>query len=114
MCLCVFTVCFVESVCLCVCFYWPDGEIKFSQTDLHAGSYHVVAADLRDLKQLEAKLAECSLDDSLPTAFLAECVLVYLPAENSSAIVRWIAEKFNTAFFINYEQVCSLTTQPVL
>ena len=71
---------------------------------MHGAIYHLVAADLRDTKQLERKLDECDIDRSLPTAFIAECVLVYMPAKASSDLVRWIADAFPTAFFINYEQ----------
>lgn len=41
----------------------------------------------------------------LPTLFLSECVLVYLTPSQSSNLVRWAAETFHTAMFINYEQV---------
>jgi len=64
-----------------------------------------VACDLRDTAQLSAKLDTCGVDRHLPTAFIAECVLVYMSAEKSSAIVRWIADSFASVFFVNYEQV---------
>lgn len=82
-----------------------DEDIQFSLTDLHSAAYHVVAVDLRNLSELEAKLAACNVDKSLPTAFIAECVLVYMPTDKSDRLVKWIAENFSTSFFLNYEQV---------
>ncbi|XP_064615215.1 leucine carboxyl methyltransferase 1-like [Liolophura sinensis] len=82
-----------------------DGEIKFHNYDLHSANYHLVGANLRTLGEVEAKLTECGIDYTLPTIFIAECVLVYLEIEQSKALLKWLAEKFQTAFFINYEQV---------
>ena len=65
----------------------------------------MVACDLRDTGQLSTKLDACGVDRQLPTAFVAECVLVYISAEQSSALVKWIADSFANVFFVNYEQV---------
>lgn len=65
----------------------------------------MVSADIRELKQLEAKLQSCRIDKNLPTVFVAECVLVYLDKEYSDRLLKWISAQFHTAAFINYEQV---------
>jgi len=77
----------------------------FSRTEIHSDVYHLVACDLRDTAQLSAKLDACSVDRQIPTAFIAECVLVYMSAEHSSALVKWITDNFSSVFFVNYEQV---------
>lgn len=46
-----------------------------------------------------------ALTPRLPTVLLSECVLVYMTPSQSSNLVRWAAETFHTAMFINYEQV---------
>jgi hypothetical protein len=46
--------------------------------------YHMVGADLRDVKELEAMLIANGVDFSLPTLFLSECVLVYMKPEDSA------------------------------
>lgn len=81
-----------------------DEDVRFSSSDLHAGTYHLIGTDLRNLDDFQKKVKD-HLDFSLPTAFLAECVLVYLPIDESSALLRWITHKFTSALFINYEQV---------
>ena len=96
-----FILCSKISVYLLV----SDGEIKISRYDLHASNYHVVSADMRNLEEFEAKLAESDFDKAVPTLFIAECVLVYMTSESSSALVKWIADNVPTAFFISYEQV---------
>lgn len=65
----------------------------------------MVACDLRDTAQLSTKLDACNVDRQLPTAFIAECVLVYMSAEQSAVLVKWIADNFASVFFVNYEQV---------
>jgi [phosphatase 2A protein]-leucine-carboxy methyltransferase len=65
-----------------------------------------VGADLRRIKDIETKFSECNLDYSKPTVFIFECVLVYLPVASSHALLKFIADKFHTAFCVNYEQVC--------
>ena len=67
--------------------------------------YHLAAVDLRKLSEVETKLAECSLEFNVPTLFLFECVLVYMPIQFSHALLQFIADKFATTFCINYEQV---------
>lgn len=82
-----------------------EADVKITNTDLHAGQYHIVAADLRNVSELTKKLGECGIDFDLPTCFLTECVLVYMPPEASENLLRWIPERFKSAFFVNYEQV---------
>ncbi|XP_029636361.1 leucine carboxyl methyltransferase 1 [Octopus sinensis] len=82
-----------------------DGEIKFDHYDLHSDIYHLIGADLRNVNELEAKLKSCNVDYTLPTVFVTECVLVYMETNHSNNLIKWIADNFQTAFFINYEQV---------
>ncbi|KAF6125028.1 leucine carboxyl methyltransferase 1 [Phyllostomus discolor] len=41
----------------------------------------------------------------LPTLLITECVLVYMTPEQSANLIKWAANSFGTAMFINYEQV---------
>nr|CAG4638547.1 EOG090X08O3 [Cyclestheria hislopi] len=82
-----------------------DGEVQVNSSELHSGVYHLVAGDLRKLTQLEQKLSECHLDFQVPTLFLFECVLVYIPIESSSVLLNFLANRFSSCFCISYEQV---------
>ena len=82
-----------------------DEEISYNTTELHSGIYHLASADLRKLSEVESKLKECSMEFSVPTLFLFECVLVYMPIQFSHSLLKLIADKFSTTFCINYEQV---------
>ena len=64
-----------------------------------------MAADLRKLSELEERLLDADLDLDLPTLFLFECVLVYMPVEKSHAVLRMLANKFASAVCVSYEQV---------
>ncbi|CAG7682316.1 unnamed protein product [Allacma fusca] len=82
-----------------------DGDIVRSQSELHAFDYHIIGLDLRDVTQLETKLASCGIRYDVPTIFVSECVLVYLESKSSESLLSWLSQKFNTAVFINYEQI---------
>ncbi|EFX83822.1 hypothetical protein DAPPUDRAFT_301561 [Daphnia pulex] len=82
-----------------------DEEVSYNTTELHSGIYHLASADLRKLSEVESKLKECSMEFSVPTLFLFECVLVYMPIQFSHSLLQLIADKFSTTFCINYEQV---------
>lgn len=72
---------------------------------LDSNRFAIVGADLRDLNSLEEKLKKCNMNTQLPTLLVAECVLVYMTPEQSASLLKWAANSFETAMFINYEQV---------
>lgn len=82
-----------------------DGEVSFNRTDLHAANYHVMGVDLRHVEEVETKLKQAEVDFSLPTIFLAECVLVYIEPVHCVNLLKWLSGHFPSAAFINYEQV---------
>ena len=82
-----------------------DREAVFDKTDVHSQRYHAAACDLRQIEEVEKVLLQCECDFSLPTIFISECVLVYMPFAQSNNLTNWIANKFSTAFFVNYEMV---------
>lgn len=69
------------------------------------GDYHLIASDLRQIKEFEQKLANAALDKNQPTLFIAECVFVYSAVEVINELLKLLASSFSTAFLINYEQV---------
>jgi [phosphatase 2A protein]-leucine-carboxy methyltransferase len=76
-----------------------------SKTEIHSQDYHLISANLRDIKELENKLHDCHIDKSLPTVFITECVLVYIDLDKTNILLKWISDNFQTALFLNYEQV---------
>uniref|UniRef100_A0A1A9WVZ5 [phosphatase 2A protein]-leucine-carboxy methyltransferase n=1 Tax=Glossina brevipalpis TaxID=37001 RepID=A0A1A9WVZ5_9MUSC len=64
-----------------------------------------MGVDLRNLDELDNKLQQAEVNYSLPTIFLAECVLVYIEMQNCKNLLKWISKKFSNAVFVNYEQV---------
>jgi len=82
-----------------------DYDIKLNRCNLHAFRYKLCSCDVRVLSELSAKLAETGLDLTLPTVFIAECVLVYMCPSKCEQLLNFIASKFKSAFFINYEMV---------
>lgn len=83
-----------------------DDDVKVNSSDLHAGLYHLVGCDLRELDVFEAKVVhESGLDVNLPTMFIAECVLVYMSCDESSALLSWITRNFPNAVLLSYDPV---------
>mmetsp|Transcript_14505 Transcript_14505/g.27865 ORF Transcript_14505/g.27865 Transcript_14505/m.27865 type:complete len:358 (+) Transcript_14505:40-1113(+) len=70
-------------------------------------NYSLVAADLRQPEQLERALAKAHFDASVPTFFLAECVLVYLEPPHSHALLQHCSKACAApSVFVLYEQIC--------
>uniref|UniRef100_A0A914CK12 Leucine carboxyl methyltransferase 1 n=1 Tax=Acrobeloides nanus TaxID=290746 RepID=A0A914CK12_9BILA len=90
----------------------PDLASFFSEklaeshhTDLHAGDYHIVASDLRQLKELETKLFTTGLNKAEPLLVIAECVFVYMTVAQSTELLKFFTSNFQNVSVINYEQV---------
>jgi hypothetical protein len=70
-----------------------------------AGRFVVAAADLRRTADVARAVALAGLDVAAPTLFLSECVMIYLPPDDSDALLRWISSSFVRACFCAYEQI---------
>uniref|UniRef100_A0A158P7P5 ER membrane protein complex subunit 4 n=1 Tax=Angiostrongylus cantonensis TaxID=6313 RepID=A0A158P7P5_ANGCA len=78
---------------------------EIQHSDLHCGDYSLVGADLRQWNEFRSKLDSVTIDTTLPTLFVAECVLVYMSVDQSAQLLKHISSCFDTVVFINYEQV---------
>uniref|UniRef100_A0A1B0CLG2 [phosphatase 2A protein]-leucine-carboxy methyltransferase n=2 Tax=Lutzomyia longipalpis TaxID=7200 RepID=A0A1B0CLG2_LUTLO len=88
-----------------------DGEVRLSSTDLHASNYHIMGVDLRNIDELQNKLNQAEIDYTIPTIFLAECVLVYIETQNCHNLLKWLATHFPISAFVNYEQDIEITVE---
>ncbi|KAI1716248.1 leucine carboxyl methyltransferase domain-containing protein [Ditylenchus destructor] len=79
--------------------------VENHHSDLIAGDYCLLGADLRQVREFDEKLKLADLDFSQPTLFIAECVLVYMDELQCDELLKEITGKFETVSFINYEQV---------
>ena len=67
--------------------------------------YRLVGSDLTNLEHVTRRLHNAGLDLSRPTLFLSECVLTYVGAEDTSAVLEWCARACEHAVFVTYEQI---------
>eukprot|EP00052_Salpingoeca_macrocollata_P018453 m.151577 g.151577 ORF g.151577 m.151577 type:complete len:300 (+) comp20701_c0_seq5:3063-3962(+) len=67
--------------------------------------YHMLAQDIRKPTELLQKLTEKGVDFSAPTICISECVLVYLPPEDTRGLLQALASAFTEMFYLNYEQI---------
>lgn len=82
-----------------------DEEVVIQPTSLHTADYHLMAFDLAKHENWPDVLHACHLSSTAPTIVIAECVLVYVPAEPISHLLRVISQSFSHAIFINYEML---------
>lgn len=83
------------------------GPITYKGEGLHSNSYHLIAFDLRqvDKSSLQGRLIkDCKLDTSKPTLCISECVLIYMPTQDSSSLIKWLSTNFENLTMLNYEQ----------
>ncbi|KAF7638857.1 Leucine carboxyl methyltransferase 1 [Meloidogyne graminicola] len=88
-----------------LCSYFSESAVETQHSDLHCGDYHLLGADLRQIREFIQKLETAKLDNSLPTLIIAECLFVYMDQQHSQNIIEELAKYFKTIAFINYEQV---------
>lgn len=69
------------------------------------GRYCLRCADLRELEQVHRVLAKAGLLLTVPTLLVAECVLIYMHARHSDALISWASATFSQAAFVLYEQI---------
>jgi len=73
---------------------------------LSSSLYHLLPVDLREspelslstLLQNRAENTAPILQAGVPTLFLAECVLVYMTLEESSAVLQWFSSHLQVQF----------------
>lgn len=85
----------------------PITNIKLKGEGLHSDDYHFITFDLRQVDKTplhRVLIDECQLDPAKPTICLAECVLVYMPIQDSYSLIKWLSESFKNLSVINYEQ----------
>jgi tRNA wybutosine-synthesizing protein 4 len=64
---------------------------------LRASPLQLIGADLRLLQRLKETLIAAGLDATAPTLFIAECVLIYMDASFSDALLKWTTEATSAA-----------------
>lgn len=82
-------------------------SITYKGEGLHSNQYHLISFDLRQVGKgsLEKKLVEdCHIDLKKPTLCIAECVLVYMPTQDSHSLINWLSKTFSKLTMLNYEQ----------
>uniref|UniRef100_A0A915LUU6 Leucine carboxyl methyltransferase 1 n=1 Tax=Meloidogyne javanica TaxID=6303 RepID=A0A915LUU6_MELJA len=85
--------------------YFSNPAVESQHSDLHCGDYHLIGADLRQIREFEQKLTTAELDNSQPTLIIAECLFVYMDLEHSYNLIKELTKYFETLALINYEQV---------
>ncbi|XP_062073202.1 leucine carboxyl methyltransferase 1 homolog isoform X2 [Humulus lupulus] len=83
----------------------PSASISRDKGEVLSDNYKLLPVDLRDINKLDDIITLADMDPSLPTFIIAECVLIYLDPDSSSAVVGWASKTFTTAIFFLYEQI---------
>ncbi|KAF1325786.1 Leucine carboxyl methyltransferase, partial [Globisporangium splendens] len=79
--------------------------VSSGYAELNAPGYHLLPCDLRDINATKQKLEAAGIDQSAPTLFISECVLIYMDAQYSTQLIAWSAEFFEDVSYVLYEQI---------
>jgi len=77
-------------------------EVVADANGLRGGRYRLISCDLRDPAALGSRLAAAGFASTRPTIVVAECVLAYLEAEESTAVAAWAAD-LPCSLFVDYD-----------
>lgn len=86
-------------------------SIRFKGEGLHSNNYHLVSFDLRQVDKNPLRhvlIEDCQLDIERPTLCLFECVLIYMPIQDSGSLIDWLNKTFKHLTMVNYEQ-CNMS-----
>lgn len=75
---------------------------------IQSDNYNLISCDIRNTQGLNSLFTDLSIPSNYPTIVLAECFLIYLKNEDSEAILKWLAEYFESSPYmcmINYEMI---------
>ena len=78
-------------------------NLEIKSDSLKSDVYNFIKCDLRDISLLTSLLGLTGIEQNVPTLFLAECVLIYMPVQSSTDIIKWVADYFSDSVFVNYE-----------
>lgn len=68
--------------------------------------YYTIGCDLRNLQMLQSELMQLEgFSCSKPTLLVSECVITYMPVNQSDAVIKWASTFFDDAVFTIYEQI---------
>jgi tRNA wybutosine-synthesizing protein 4 len=67
--------------------------------------YKLIGCDLADLKNLSKQFLKEGIKNDIPTLFISECVLTYMPNLDCQNLIGWIGENFSKCSILLYEQV---------
>ncbi|CEH17792.1 Carboxymethyl transferase [Ceraceosorus bombacis] len=87
-------------------------RVEANGTALRSASYAILPGDLRELADPSKSAALqhtlwSILHPSLPTLILAECVLSYLPAQDSTSLLTFLSRRFSNISALSYDMCIS-------
>ncbi|KAI8148337.1 leucine carboxyl methyltransferase 2-like protein [Fennellomyces sp. T-0311] len=82
-----------------------NARIEKGGAELASDEYFLLSGDLREWSDIVERLSVYGFDTSAPTLVISECVLIYLEAEHSDAILQWMTRELTDCMFVLYEQI---------
>jgi len=87
---------------LCNCL---TGNVQITKNNIDSELYHLISCNISDISELDSKLTAAGIQKNVPTLFVAECVFVYIPYEDVSNVLKYIANEFRTVMLIDYDPI---------
>uniref|UniRef100_A0A915ITV2 tRNA wybutosine-synthesizing protein 4 n=1 Tax=Romanomermis culicivorax TaxID=13658 RepID=A0A915ITV2_ROMCU len=86
---------------------WPP-LIEYDKKSIvhcYRDNYGLLGCDLRSGRLYDLLKHKCQLSESLPTLFIAECVMNYLKPDEANTVIRIVSERFANGYVLTYEQI---------
>ncbi|KAF2076584.1 hypothetical protein CYY_002135 [Polysphondylium violaceum] len=79
---------------------------QLEHLEIKCADYRLGSIDLTNMDTFSIFDADhLNVDFSVPTLFLSECVLVYIPPQCGNNVIQWASTHFKESCFITYEQI---------
>lgn len=81
------------------------GDVAVKNDEIRSEFYLLFAADVIKIEEIDKKLMEMGINKTVPTLFIAECVLVYIPIDGVGGLFNYISKHFSTVAFLDYDPI---------
>ena len=85
--------------------HFSSEKTKTTDLTLDTCMYHLMAADLRNVKSIDTSLCVAGISKKVPTLILAECVFVYMEPSAINKLLNYFTQEFPIIFLVDYDPI---------
>jgi len=81
------------------------GNVEITKERIESESYHLFTGDICCISDIDKRLVSAGIKKDIPTLFLAECVLVYIPLDVTNTLLQYISDEYRTVMLVDYDPI---------